>query len=211
MNHEGVEKLLQDKFTLGADASVAAGPVGRTVSAATDAQLTAQILSYARSKGLFAGVALEGAVMRASGDDNEKLYGREVSARDLLISGTIPPPASAAPLLQLLEQATGSGSIASAGAGDPGTQVGEGTITGTVRDTTGANIPDAVVTIRNLNTGLGRTLHTDPAGQYVAEGLPAGTYQIRAESPGLLPVTADPLPLAGGAGESMHFTLKPIR
>src|SRR5262249_1102268 len=102
MNHYGVEKLLQDKFTLGADVTVAAGPVGRAATAATDAQITAQILSYSRSKGLFAGVALEGAVVRRSKDDNKALYGKEVDAKDILVAGTVPAPPSAQPLIQVL-------------------------------------------------------------------------------------------------------------
>ena len=102
MNQDGMEKLLQDKFTLGADAAVAAGPVGRNASAATDAQMTAKVLSYSRSKGLFGGVALTGAVLRPSGDDNEALYGRKISARQLLIEGTVASPRAAQPLLQLL-------------------------------------------------------------------------------------------------------------
>ena len=106
MNQDGVEKMLQDKFTLGADAAVAAGPVGRNATAATNAQMAAKILGYSRSKGLFAGLALNGAVLRPSGDDNEVLYGRKVSPRDLLITGTIGPPASAGPLIQLLTRAS---------------------------------------------------------------------------------------------------------
>jgi len=102
MNRDGIEKLLQDKFTIGADANLAAGPVGRTASAATNTQMTAKILAYSRSKGLFAGIALEGAVLRPSGDDNKELYGREVSAKDLLLGSTISPPAAAAPLINLL-------------------------------------------------------------------------------------------------------------
>lgn len=102
MNADGVEKLLQDKFTLGADASVAAGPVGRSATAATDAQMAAKILGYSRSKGLFAGLALNGVVLRPSGKDNEELYGRKVDPRYLLLEGTIAAPASAQPLIQLL-------------------------------------------------------------------------------------------------------------
>jgi len=102
MNQDGVEKLLQDKFTLGADASVAAGPVGRNATAATNAQMAAKILGYSRSKGLFAGLALNGAVLRPSGSDNESLYGRKVSPHDLLLGGNIGAPASAQPLIQLL-------------------------------------------------------------------------------------------------------------
>jgi lipid-binding SYLF domain-containing protein len=102
MNADGVEKLLQDKFTLGTDASVAAGPVGRTAAAATNAQMAAKILSYSRSKGLFAGIALNGAVLRPSGDDNEELYGRKVDPRAILITGSVGVPSAAAPLVQLL-------------------------------------------------------------------------------------------------------------
>lgn len=102
MNRDGVKELLQDKFTLGADASVAAGPVGRNAAAATNAQMSAKILGYSRSKGLFAGLALNGAVLRPSGDDNKELYGRDVDPHYLLIEGTIAPPAAAQPLIQLL-------------------------------------------------------------------------------------------------------------
>jgi len=104
MNQDGVQKLLQDKFTLGADASVAGGPVGRTAAAATDAQMSAKVLSYSRSKGLFAGLALDGAVLRPSGGDNEALYGRKVSPKDLLINSKITPPRSAGALIQTLDK-----------------------------------------------------------------------------------------------------------
>jgi len=102
MNADGIAKLLQDKFTLGADASVAAGPVGRSATAATDAQMTAKVLSYSRSKGLFAGLALNGAVLRPSGDDNEEMYGRKIDPKDLLLVGNANPPAAASGLIQLL-------------------------------------------------------------------------------------------------------------
>ncbi|MBI2820435.1 MAG: lipid-binding SYLF domain-containing protein [Acidobacteria bacterium] len=108
MNTESIEKLLQDKFTLGADASVAAGPVGRSAVAATDAQMTAKVLSYSRSKGLFAGLALNGAVLRPSGDDNEELYGRKMSPKDILLTGNVAPPAAASGLLQLLTKYSSS-------------------------------------------------------------------------------------------------------
>src|SRR5579862_7488018 len=75
MNRHGMTKLTEDKFTLGADASVAAGPVGRTANASTDAEMSAEILAWSRSKGLFAGVSLNGATMRPDQDENEKLYG----------------------------------------------------------------------------------------------------------------------------------------
>ncbi|MBI4442511.1 MAG: lipid-binding SYLF domain-containing protein [Acidobacteria bacterium] len=104
MSHDGMEKLLQDKFTLGADASVAGGPVGRTAEAATDAQMSAKVLTYSRSKGLFAGIALQGAVLRPSGDDNKELYGRKMDAKEILLQGNMAPPAKAVPLIQLLNK-----------------------------------------------------------------------------------------------------------
>jgi lipid-binding SYLF domain-containing protein len=87
MNRGGVEKLLSSKFTLGADASVAAGPVGRTASANTDLQMNAEILSYSRSRGLFAGVALNGATLRPDEDTNKELYGSEVTNKEI-VEGT---------------------------------------------------------------------------------------------------------------------------
>jgi SH3 domain-containing YSC84-like protein 1 len=92
MNPDGAKKLLQSKVTLGADASVAGGPVGRTASAETDSQLHAQILSYSRARGLFGGVALKGAVIKQDSGSNEKLYGRKVSPGDILINGTVRVP-----------------------------------------------------------------------------------------------------------------------
>ena len=87
MNSGGVNKLLSSKFTLGADASVAAGPVGRAASANTDLQMNAEILSYSRSRGLFAGVALNGATLRPDEDTNKELYGSEVTNREI-VTGT---------------------------------------------------------------------------------------------------------------------------
>lgn len=107
MNVDGVDKLLSDKFMLGADAAVAAGPVGRTAEAATDAQMTAKILGYSRSKGLFAGLALEGAVLKPSGGDNKSLYGREIDPRDLLLTGNVAAPPSAGTLIQMLSRYSG--------------------------------------------------------------------------------------------------------
>ncbi|MGH9358487.1 MAG: lipid-binding SYLF domain-containing protein [Terriglobia bacterium] len=98
MNPGGARKLLQSKVTLGADASVAGGPVGRTASAETDAQMHAQILSYSRSRGLFGGLALNGAVLKQDNGGNEKLYGRKLTAQDILIKGDVAVPAAARPL-----------------------------------------------------------------------------------------------------------------
>src|SRR5579862_8658095 len=95
MSPGGARKLVQDSVKLGAEASAAAGPVGRSATGATDAQLHAEILSYSRTRGLFAGVSLDGAVMKQDKDDNRKLYGREVSAKEILIEGTVSSPKSA--------------------------------------------------------------------------------------------------------------------
>lgn len=102
MNTDGVKKLLQDSVKLGADVSAAAGPVGRTAEGATDLQMHAEILSYSRTRGLFAGVSLEGAVLKQDTDDNERLYGRKVDAKDILIKGAVLPPSAAGPLDQAL-------------------------------------------------------------------------------------------------------------
>ena len=95
MNPEGARKLVQDSIKLGAEASVAAGPVGRSATGATDAQLHAEILSYSRSQGLFAGLSLDGSVLKQDADDNKKLYGRKVSAKQILIEGTVHTPRAA--------------------------------------------------------------------------------------------------------------------
>jgi len=84
MNERGADKLLSSKFTLGGEASVAAGPVGRTATAQTDAQMHADILSWSRSQGLFAGVALEGATLRQDLDDNTAIYGKKLDNRDIV-------------------------------------------------------------------------------------------------------------------------------
>ena len=89
MNQSGVEKLLRNKVTLGADASIAAGPVGRAGSAATDAQLSAEMLSYSRAKGLFAGIDLSGGSLNPDASKNERAYGANASARDIAM-GTTP-------------------------------------------------------------------------------------------------------------------------
>jgi len=84
MNDGGMKHLLSDKFTVGGDASVAAGPVGRDASARTDAKLNAEILSYSRSRGLFAGISLEGATLRPDGSTNRELYGRDTTNHEIL-------------------------------------------------------------------------------------------------------------------------------
>jgi lipid-binding SYLF domain-containing protein len=94
MNDQGARKLMESKFTVGADATAAAGPVGRSAGADTDAYMHAKILSYSRSRGIFAGVVLDGATLRPDNDDNRILYGRTVSHKDILLGRVAPPPAA---------------------------------------------------------------------------------------------------------------------
>src|SRR5260221_955948 len=103
MNERGADKLLASKFTLGAEGSVAAGPVGRTATAQTDAQMHADILSWSRSQGLFAGVALEGATLRQDLDDNANLSGKRLENRDLVTQNRRIPQA-AVKLIDLLNR-----------------------------------------------------------------------------------------------------------
>jgi lipid-binding SYLF domain-containing protein len=103
MSERGADKLLASKFTLGAEGSVAAGPVGRTATAQTDAQMRADILSWSRTQGLFAGFAVEGATLREDLDDNVVLYGKKLENRDILTKG-VRPPKAAERLLALLNR-----------------------------------------------------------------------------------------------------------
>ncbi len=95
MNPDGARKLVQDSVKLGGEVSAAAGPVGRSATGATDVQLHAEILSYSRSQGLFAGVSLNGAVVKQDETDNQNLYGRKVTAKQILIEGTVRTPRGA--------------------------------------------------------------------------------------------------------------------
>src|SRR5881227_2598641 len=103
MNARGADKLLSSKFTLGAEGSVAAGPVGRTATAQTDAQMHAEILSWSRSQGLFAGLALEGATLRQDLDDNRTLYGKKLENRQI-VSTSVRTPKAAEKLIGLLNK-----------------------------------------------------------------------------------------------------------
>jgi lipid-binding SYLF domain-containing protein len=103
MSEQGADKLLSSKFTLGAEASVAAGPVGRTTTAQTDVRMRAEILSWSRSQGVFAGLALEGATLRQDLDDNESLYGSRLENRDIVTKST-PVPKAAERLIELLNK-----------------------------------------------------------------------------------------------------------
>jgi SH3 domain-containing YSC84-like protein 1 len=106
MNERGASGILTSKVKLGADASVAAGPVGRTASAETDATLRADILSYSRARGAFAGIALEGSTIRPDNGANKQIYGREVAARDIVLSGHVAVPPAAKRMVSTLDSRT---------------------------------------------------------------------------------------------------------
>jgi len=103
MNDQGAKSMLKNKVKLGADASVAAGPVGRTAEASTNAKMDAQMLSYSRSRGVFGGVSLSGATLRPDGDANENLYGKKVSTEDIL-AGKVPMPPEAQQFISELQK-----------------------------------------------------------------------------------------------------------
>jgi lipid-binding SYLF domain-containing protein len=104
MNNRGVDSLLHSKVKLGADASIAAGPKGRDAQASTDVTLRAEMLSYSRSRGAFAGVSLEGSTLRPDEDANRRLYGRDTTASHIITEGKIEAPASAHDLLATLQK-----------------------------------------------------------------------------------------------------------
>ena len=104
MNPRGAESLLKTKVKLGADAAAAAGPKGRSATGATDVAMRAEILSYSRSRGLFAGISLEGSTLRQDGSANEKLYGRKVTAKQIVRERKVGVPASGQELVGLLNR-----------------------------------------------------------------------------------------------------------
>ncbi len=103
MNPKGARSLLSSKVKLGADASAAAGPKGRTAEGATDIVMSAEILSYSRNKGLFAGISLEGSTLRSDGSANEKLYGQKLTAKEIIVDRKVAIPACAKELVSLLD------------------------------------------------------------------------------------------------------------
>ena len=104
MNKKGMDRLLSTKFTLGGDASVAAGPVGRSTQAETDAALTAEILTWSRQRGLFAGISLSGATLREDSDWNRDLYGKKISNREIIMKGAVKAPKAASELMSELNR-----------------------------------------------------------------------------------------------------------
>jgi lipid-binding SYLF domain-containing protein len=106
MNDRGANGILSSKVKLGGDASAAAGPVGRDATAETDVTARAEILSYSRARGLFAGVSLEGSTIRPDNDANEKIYGKKIPAKEIALSGKVQVPAPAEPLISTLNAKT---------------------------------------------------------------------------------------------------------
>jgi SH3 domain-containing YSC84-like protein 1 len=106
MNSRSASSMLSSKVKLGGDASAAAGPVGRTASAETDVALRADILSYSRARGLFAGISLEGSTLRPDNDANKHLYGKKIEAKDVVLNGAVTPPPSSTKLLSALDKAS---------------------------------------------------------------------------------------------------------
>ena len=102
MNRSGVDSLLSSKVTLGGDASVAGGPVGRATTAETDAAMKAKILSYSRSQGVFAGLELKGSTLRQDKDADKALYGKQIEAREILTPGKVAVPTAAQPVIKVL-------------------------------------------------------------------------------------------------------------
>jgi lipid-binding SYLF domain-containing protein len=104
MNDKGANGILKGKVKLGADMAAAAGPKGRDAAAATDITMRAEILSYSRARGLFAGVSLEGSTLRADGGATKNLYGKDIAAQDIVLKGAVAPPAAARLLLDTLDR-----------------------------------------------------------------------------------------------------------
>src|SRR5579862_5420653 len=104
MNEGGAKSILSSKVKLGADASAAAGPKGRDAEADTDVTMRAEVLTYSRARGLFAGISLEGSTLRPDNDANERIYGRKIEAKDIALHGAVPIPGSARALINVLNQ-----------------------------------------------------------------------------------------------------------
>ena len=104
MNQEGARSILSSKVKLGADASAAAGPKGRDAEADTDVAMRAEVLTYSRARGLFAGISLEGSTLRPDNDANERIYGKKIPAKDIALHGAVPVPPSAKLLIETLNQ-----------------------------------------------------------------------------------------------------------
>ena len=152
--------------------------------------------------------------MRPSKDDNKGLYGKEVDAKDILVAGTVPPPASAQPLIQLLSgqkpaAAPASLSTAAAAPTSPtSAKTGPGTLSGSVHDTSGAAVPDAVITVTASPTGESRWVATNAQGLYSVSGLAAGNYVVNAKASGMIMITTPPIALEAGSEQIVDFKME---
>jgi lipid-binding SYLF domain-containing protein len=106
MNESGANSVMSSKVKLGGDASIAAGPVGRTTSAETDVVMKAEILSWSRARGVFAGISLAGSTLRSDNDGNKAVYGKELTAKQIVREGEVKPTEAAKPLVDLLDKTT---------------------------------------------------------------------------------------------------------
>jgi SH3 domain-containing YSC84-like protein 1 len=151
LNEGGMKKLMSDKFTLGGEAAAAAGPVGRNTSANTDVLMKAEILSWSRSRGIFAGLSLEGATLRQDQDENAKLYGKPLTNAEIL-TGTVKRPATAGAFLAQLQRFSGKGVppvVVHAKSHQPITPQNDRTKTATSQNSSGNIAPDGDNTAKN--------------------------------------------------------------
>ncbi len=164
MNHHGMERLLGDKFTIGGDAAAAAGPVGRATSAQTDIAMRAEILSWSRSRGLFAGISLQGATLRPDGSENRRLYGRGISNREILERGVAVPGVAQA-LVAELDHISGGGPV-QAQLGEPGSRI----ILSEDRLYFATGAYEVAATAEPALSQVVRTLHDNPSWVVRVEG-----------------------------------------
>jgi len=177
MNEQGVQKLLLNKVTLGADASIAAGPLGRQGSVATDAALTAEILAYSRAKGLFAGINLSGGVLRPDEDANTSVYGKGASPRTVLASTAISAPPEASTFLRALESqtTTSSASAADRPMASPTAPTGPRT---TTLSTTDDDLRARVVDLQQMLDRILADTTPAPVGTSGTAGAASGTVTV---------------------------------
>jgi len=175
MNEQGVQKLLQNKVTLGADASIAAGPLGRQGTVATDAALTAEILAYSRAKGLFAGVNLSGGVLRPDEDANAAVYGKGAAPRTILASTRVSAPPQAAAFLRALESQTATASAAPAAERPAPAPTGPRT---TTMPTTDDDLRTRVVDLQQMLDRILADTTPAPVGTSGTSGAGSGTVTV---------------------------------
>jgi SH3 domain-containing YSC84-like protein 1 len=203
MDKNGMSQLLKDEFKIGGDAAVAAGPVGRNAEASTDITLRAQMLSWSRTKGLFAGVSLEGSVIKPNNDANERLYGRKVSAQEILGGRVTPTPPEASQFIQVASSVLGNGSK-DVGRLDSDSDMDHeamnhpsGAAIATTRTT--PTEPKQYAATGTYGTASGRDTYNNTTGTN-AGTTPYRTNETANTRSGQLPATGSKLPLIGLTG-----------